>query len=271
MGAGTTGRDQGAAVTAAPLEGKVALVTGGGRGLGRVACMALARAGADLVLTGRDQARCEAAAREIEAETGRAAFPYAAHMGEWDAIEALVDAAYERFGRLDVLVNNAGTSPAYESPAAVTEALWRKTIDVNLSGPFRLTALVGTRMAEGDGGAVVNISSVAAEVPTRDNLPYAAAKAGLNSLTLGFARAFGPEVRVNAILCGNFLTDMFAGWDPGVAEAEARGFALRRNGEPDELAGTLLYLATDASSYTTGSLVHVDGGYLLPSTRAELR
>jgi NAD(P)-dependent dehydrogenase (short-subunit alcohol dehydrogenase family) len=249
------------------LEGRAALVTGGSRGLGRVAATTLAAGGAEVMIVGRDLAACEATAAEIEAETARRVVPYACHMGEWDAIDGLVEAAYRELGRLDVLVNNAGTSPAYDALDGVSEALWRKTIDVNLSGPFRLTALVGTRMAAADGGAVINISSVAAEHPTPDNLPYAAAKAGLNALTIGFARAFGPTVRVNAILCGNFLTDMFKGWDQERIDAEAAGFALRRTGRPEELAGTIRYLAGDASSYTSGSLVHVDGGYSLPLGR----
>jgi NAD(P)-dependent dehydrogenase (short-subunit alcohol dehydrogenase family) len=249
------------------FEGRAALVTGGSRGLGRVAATALAEAGADVMIVGRDPDSLRVAAAEIAAATGRTVVPFPCHLGEWDALDGLVDAAYRDLGRLDVLVNNAGTSPAYDSLDSVSEALWRKTLDVNLSGPFRLTALVGTRMAAGEGGSVINISSVAAEHPTPDNLPYAAAKAGLNALTMGFARAFGPSVRVNAILCGNFLTDMFKGWDNERIEAEAAGFALRRTGRPEELAGTIRYLASDASSYTSGSLVHVDGGYSLPLGR----
>jgi NAD(P)-dependent dehydrogenase (short-subunit alcohol dehydrogenase family) len=249
------------------LDGRVALVTGGSRGLGRVAARALAGAGADVIIVGRRLDALAATAREIEAETGRRIVPRAAHIGHWEEIDGLVDFAYSELGRVDVLVNNAGISPAYEGLTEVTADLWRKVIDVNLSGPFRLSALIGSRMAAGDGGSIINISSVAAEHPTADNLPYAAAKAGLNTLTLGFARAFGPRVRVNAIVAGNFTTAMFSAVDPGLADAETAAAALGRPGSPDELAGTVLYLAGDDSSYTTGTLVHVDGGYRAAADR----
>ena len=249
------------------LEGRVALVTGGSRGLGRVAARALAGAGAEVVIVGRRADTLAATGREIEAETGRRVVPRVCHVGRWEEIEHLVDFAYAELGRVDVLVNNAGISPTYDDLTGVTEELWRKTIDVNLSGPFRLSALVGARMAAGEGGAIVNVSSVAAEHPTADNLPYAAAKAGLNALTLGFAHAFGPGVRVNAIVAGNFSTEMFAALPADLAGAEAAGAALRRPGVPDELAGTVLYLAGEASSYTTGTLVHVDGGYRAAADR----
>jgi NAD(P)-dependent dehydrogenase (short-subunit alcohol dehydrogenase family) len=155
-------------------------------------------------------------------------------------------------------------SPVYDTPADVSEELWDKVIAVNLKAPFRLTALVGPRMAEAGGGSIVNVSSIAAEMPHGRVLPYAAAKAGLNALTLGYARAFGPQVRVNAIMAGTFLTDISAHWDMERFEREAEGFALKRGANPDEIIGTMLYLASDASSYTTGAVLRVDGGYLLP-------
>jgi NAD(P)-dependent dehydrogenase (short-subunit alcohol dehydrogenase family) len=250
------------------LSGRRALITGGSRGLGRVAAHVLARAGMDVMIVSRRIESCLETARAIEAETGRRALAFACHVGRWDELDGLVQAAYEQLGTVDVLINNAGMSPLYESPSDVTEALWRKVVDVNLSGPFRLSALVGERMMRGTGGSIINVSSVAAEHPTPDVLPYAAAKAGLNALTVGFARAFGPKVRVNAILPGTFLTDISTHWDMEQFAAESSGFALRRGGEPQEIAGTILYLAGDASSYTTGSLVRVDGGYLEPPRRA---
>jgi NAD(P)-dependent dehydrogenase (short-subunit alcohol dehydrogenase family) len=242
------------------LSGKVALVTGGSRGLGREIAAAYSAAGARVVIASRNGVHCAEYASELEAKTGVEAMGLALHVGHWDENERALEAVRERFGRLDVLVNNAGMSPVYDSPAGLTEALFDKVLDVNLKGPYRLAALAGTWMAEGDGGAIINISSAAALRPRADVLPYAAAKAGLNAITLGLARAFGPSVRVNAILAGTFLTDVSAHWDMEAFEQRAKGFALGRAGEPGEIVGTALYLASAASSYTTGAIVAVDGG-----------
>jgi NAD(P)-dependent dehydrogenase (short-subunit alcohol dehydrogenase family) len=242
------------------LSGRVALVTGGSRGLGRSMVRAFAEAGADVVITSRKAEACERLADEITQETGRAALPYACHVGHWDELDGLVDAAYERFGKVDILVNNAGMSPLYDSVADVTEKLWDSTLGVNLKGPFRLTALVGTRMTEGDGGSVINISSISAIHPASDVVPYSAAKAGLNAMTIAFAHTFGPTVRVNCIMPGGFRTDISKAWDWDAFNASAQRFALRRIGEPDEIVGTALYLASDASSFTTGAVFPVDGG-----------
>jgi NAD(P)-dependent dehydrogenase (short-subunit alcohol dehydrogenase family) len=243
------------------LHGKVALVTGGSRGLGREIVRAYAARGADVVIASRRLDSCEALAERVQSDTGRAALPVAADVGSWSDCERLVDAAYERFGRVDVLVNNAGMSPVYPSPDAVSEALWDKVTAVNVKGPFRLTALIGARMVEGDGGAIVNISSTNAIRPSGDALPYAAAKAGLNALTVGFAQALGPKVRVNAIVCGAFLTDLSAAWDMEAVEKLARRrFALRRIAQPEEVVGAAVYLASSASSFCTGALLRLDGG-----------
>jgi NAD(P)-dependent dehydrogenase (short-subunit alcohol dehydrogenase family) len=242
------------------LSGRVALVTGGSRGLGRSMVRAFAEAGADVVITSRKAEACERLADEITQETGRAALPYACHVGHWDELDGLVDAAYERFGKVDILVNNAGMSPLYDSVADVTEKLWDSTLGVNLKGPFRLTALVGTRMTECDGGSVINISSISAIHPASDVVPYSAAKAGLNAMTIAFAHTFGPTVRVNCIMPGGFRTDISKAWDWDAFNASAQRFALRRIGEPDEIVGTALYLASDASSFTTGAVFPVDGG-----------
>ena len=242
------------------LTGKVALVTGGTRGLGREMVAGLAQAGADVVIASRDAEACAAYAAEITAATGRRSLPYGVHVGHWDELDGLVEAAYAAFGRVDVLVNNAGMSPLYDSVDAVSETLFDKVIAVNLKGPFRLAALVGTRMAAGAGGSIINISSAAAIRPRPDVLPYAAAKAGLNALTAGLARTFGPTVRCNAILAGTFLTDVSRAWDQDRFAERARGFALQRGAQPREIVGTALYLASDASSYTTGAVITVDGG-----------
>jgi len=241
------------------LTGKVALVTGGSRGLGREMVLAFARAGADVVITSRKLAACEALAREVEA-LGRRALAYACHVGEWSAIDGLIDAAYARFGKIDVLVNNAGMSPLYPSLLDVSEALWDKVIAVNLKGPFRLSALVGTRMAAGAGGSIVNVSSIAAIHPTPIETPYAAAKAGLNNLTVALAHAFGPKVRVNCIMAGPFLTDISKAWPASALKAIEATSALHRAGQPDEVVGAALYFASEASSFTSGSILKLDGG-----------
>ena len=241
------------------LTGRVALVTGGTRGLGRAIVRALAQAGADLVVSSRKQEACEDAADEVR-RAGRRALAHVCHMGHWDEVDTLVEAAYAEFARVDILVNNAGLAPAYPNPESVTEELWDKTLGVNLKGPFRLTSLVGARMVEAGGGSIVNISSIGGVRPTHDILPYAAAKAGLNALTIGFADALGPTVRVNAVMPGPFLTDIAKHWNQEAFAERARTFPLRRAGEPDEVAAAVLYFASDASSFTTGAVLAVDGG-----------
>ena len=221
---------------------------------------AFAEAGADVIVSSRKPDACELTAKEIEQATGRRAEGLPCHVGSWTGIEALVEAAYDRFERLDVLVNNAGMSPLFPTLEDVSEALWDKVIDVNLKGPFHLSALVGSRMASGDGGSIINVSSVAAMRPVPDDLPYAAAKAGLDALTAGFAQAYGPKVRVNTIMAGPFLTDISKAWDMDAFEGLAATYPLARGGRPDEIVGAALYLAGDASSFTTGSVLRVDGG-----------
>ena len=142
----------------------------------------------------------------------------------------------------------------------VSEALYDKVFATNLKGPFRLSATIGTRMAATDGGSILNISSIASIRPNATILPYAAAKAGLNSLTEGLAQTFAPKVRVNAIMCGTFSTDISKAWSPEFVDAIGAQTALHRVGEPKEIIGAALYFASDASSYTTGSVLRVDGG-----------
>src|SRR5689334_10457335 len=216
------------------LDGKIALITGGTRGLGLEMARAFADAGADVMVASRSAESCARAEEDLRAR-GRRAIGHPCHVGRWDEVDALAAAAYEAFGRVDVLVNNAGMSPLYPSVEEVTEELWDKVAAVNVRGPFRLTALVGSRMARGGGGSIVNVSSTASVRPTPDVLPYAAAKAGLNALTEGFAQAFGPTVRVNAIMPGPFLTDISKAWDMDAFERRAQRFPLRRGGRPDEI------------------------------------
>ena len=243
------------------LDGKVALVTGGSRGMGRSIVLGFARAGADVVIASRKLASCEKVAREVEETTARKALAVACHLGHWDQVDQLVAAAYGHFGRVDVLVNNAGMSPVYPDVAEITEDLYDKVLAVNLKGPFRLTALVGSRMAAGDGGSIINVTSHSAVHPDETMVTYAGAKAGLNAMTVAFAHALGPKVRVNAIQPGTFLTDISKAWGDDDLEGWVSSYALRRAAQPDEIVGTALYLACDeASSFTTGAIVRVDGG-----------
>ncbi|QUD90380.1 SDR family NAD(P)-dependent oxidoreductase [Phenylobacterium montanum] len=239
------------------MTGKVALVTGGSRGLGLEIARAFARHGADVIITSRKLEACEAAAGEIEA-MGRRALAYGCHVGKWDEIPGLVDAAYGRFGKIDVLVNNAGIAPTAPSSAELSEELFDKTVGVNFKGPFRLSALVGERMFAAGSGAIVNVSSTAAVSPSRTYPVYSGAKSALNILTQCHAMEFGPKVRVNAIMCGPFWTDIAKSWRE---EADKNSTAaLRRIGRPEEIATTALYLASERSSFTTGAIIRLDGG-----------
>ncbi len=239
------------------LSGKVALVTGGSRGLGWQMVRAFAEAGADVVIASRKFGACEVAAKEIR-ELGRRALPVAAHVGHWEEMDGLVDAAYNEFGKVDILVNNAGMSPVAPSSEETTEDLFDKVLSVNFKGPFRLGSLIGRRMADGEGGSIINISSSGALFPQPRFGPYAGAKAALNALTTVFAMEYGPKVRVNTISAGPFLTDISKAWAP--EKREITRSALGRPGDPAEIVSTALYLASSASSYTTGSLIRVDGG-----------
>jgi NAD(P)-dependent dehydrogenase (short-subunit alcohol dehydrogenase family) len=239
------------------LSGKVALVTGGSRGLGREMVLAFARAGADVVVTSRKLDNCREVAAEVEA-LGRKALPYACHVGHWNEIGPLVDAAYEAFGKVDILVNNAGMSPLAPSSADTSEELFDKVVGVNFKGPFRLGALVGARMAAGDGGSIINVSSTGALMPQPRFGPYAGAKAALNALTQVLALEYAPSVRVNTLSAGPFLTDIAKAW-PEENRRKTRS-AAGRPGRPEEIITTALYLASPASSYTTGALLRVDGG-----------
>jgi len=242
------------------LTDRVVLITGGSRGLGREMAFAAARCGADIVIASRKLDSCTAAAEQIEAETGRAAMPYAVHVGRWNELEGLVEAVYGRFGRIDVLVNNAGMSPVYDKQTDVTEKMFDAVVNLNLKGPFRLSALVGERMVADGGGVIINVSTHGSLRPHPSFIPYAASKAGLNAMTEGLAHAFGPTVRVNTLMPGPFLTDISKAWNFEGARNPFGHFALQRAGEPAEIVGAALFLMSDASSYTTGSIVRCDGG-----------
>ncbi|MDN4519433.1 MULTISPECIES: SDR family NAD(P)-dependent oxidoreductase [Mycolicibacterium] len=243
------------------LTDRVVLVTGGSRGLGREMAFAAARCGADVVIASRKYDACVATADEIAAETGRAAFPYQVHVGRWDELDGLVDAVYDRFGKVDVLVNNAGMSPLYESLSSVTEKLFDSVVNLNLKGPFRLSVLVGDRMVADGGGSIINVSTHGSIRPDPSFVPYAASKAGLNAMTEALALAYGPAVRVNTLMPGPFLTDISDAWTFTDGDTNPFGHsALQRAGQPAEIVGAALFLMSDASSFTTGSIVRADGG-----------
>jgi len=237
---------------------KVVLVTGGSRGLGREMVRAFAANGADVVITSRKQDACESLAQEVRA-MGRRALAYGCHVGHWNELDGLVRMAYETFGRIDVLVNNAGMSPLAPSSIEISEELFDKVVGVNFKGVFRLSALVGSRMAAGRGGAIINVSSTGAIRPQPRYAPYAGAKAAVNAITTALAFEYGPKVRVNTISAGPFLTDIAQAW-PEEAR-QKRPSAMGRPGHAEEIVTTALYLASDHSSYTTGAIVRVDGGF----------
>jgi NAD(P)-dependent dehydrogenase (short-subunit alcohol dehydrogenase family) len=242
------------------LTGKVALVTGGSRGIGRALSEGFAAAGADVVVASRKLANCEAVAAGIERESGRRALPLEFNVSHWDQCDALVETVYGELGRCDVLVNNAGLSPLYENLPAVTEALYDKTHAVNAKGPFRLATLIGTRMAEGDGGSIINVSTAGSWRPDEHDLPYAMAKAGLNALTLGLAGAWNPKVRANTVLPGPYQTDITKAWAPGTMDTVRATNPMRRMGQPEDMVGVCLFLASDAGSYVNGAQILMDGG-----------
>jgi NAD(P)-dependent dehydrogenase (short-subunit alcohol dehydrogenase family) len=239
------------------LSGKVALVTGGSRGLGLEMVRAFAACGADIVIASRKIESCEAAAEEVRA-MGRRALPVAAHAGRWPDIDRLIDEAYAIFGKVDILVNNAGMSPASPSHE-VSEKLFDAVMNLNLKGPFRLASQVAHRMAGGTGGSIINVSSSAAVRASAPGVAtYSSAKAGLNALTVSLAREYAPLVRVNAIQPGPFLTDIADAWPEELRRT--RPNALGRPGLPGEIVTAALYLAAPASSFTTGTILAVDGG-----------
>ncbi len=241
------------------LTGKVAVVTGGSRGIGRAIVQGLAEAGADVVIASRKLEACEAVAEQVRASTGRNAEAVAFHAGRWDDCDRLVAETLARLGRLDVLVNNAGMSPLYDRLDTVTEALYDKTLAVNLKGPFRLAVLAATHMAPRDGGSIINIGTAGSLMAGPNQLPYVCAKAGLNALTVSLADAYAPTVRVNAILPGPFRTDNSKAWAPPEGE-EAPFVPMGRLGRPEEIAPLAVHLASAASSFTTGAIIRVDGG-----------
>ena len=238
------------------FTGKIALVTGGSRGIGYQMVKALAERGADVIIASRKLENCEAVAQEVRA-LGRRAMAISAHVGRWAECDRLVEEVYAEFGRLDILINNAGMSPRMASHE-VTEQLFDSVVNLNFKGPFRLASQVAKRMADGEGGCIINVSSSGSMMPLPETIPYGSSKAALNAMSRSLAWEYGPKVRVNTLSPGAFRTDIVEAWpDKGRGPIPIpRGHAA----EPEEIVTAALFLASPASVNVTGSIVRCDGG-----------
>jgi len=242
------------------LKKKVAIVTGASHGLGRAIAGAYAAAGARVVLSSRKQEGLDLAAREIHAEGGTA-LPIAAHVGDEDAVQSLVDATLESYGRIDILLSNAGTNPHFGPTLDATAALWDKIIEVNLRGAFLLCRAAAPHM--NDGGKIVIMSSVSGFKPSTGLGIYSVSKAGLNMLTMVLASELGPKgIRVNAIAPGTIKTRFSQALTDNdqISEGILSRTPLGYFGEPKDVVGAALFLASDLSDYVNGAILTVDGG-----------
>jgi NAD(P)-dependent dehydrogenase (short-subunit alcohol dehydrogenase family) len=244
------------------LDGRVAVITGGGTGIGRGCALVLAEHGADVVLAGRRTEPLEEAAAKVEAQ-GRRAIVVPTDVTDADACARLVDRTIAEWGRIDILVNNAGGTST-KPIADWTEEEWHQIIDVNLSSVWFLSRLSAKPMIEQGKGAIVNISSGSAYFGFPMGAPYGASKAAVNNLTMSMAAAWTPRgVRVNAVACGAIRTEMLIEDSKkfGLSEVElGAGNALGRIGEPDEIGHAVLFFASDAASYCSGQSLWVNGG-----------
>jgi NAD(P)-dependent dehydrogenase (short-subunit alcohol dehydrogenase family) len=247
------------------LKGRVALVTGASRGIGEAIAKAYAERGARVIVSSRKQDGCETVAGAIVAAGGEAV-AMACHIGDMEALTGLFSAIEERYGRLDVLVNNAATNPYYGHVLDTDLGAFQKTVDVNIRGYFFASVLGGRLMRTGGGGSIINIASVNAIRPGPLQGIYSVTKGAVLNMTKAFARECGPEgIRCNAILPGLIRTK-FAGTlisDEQQLQHYVGSNPLRRVGEPQDLAGAAVFLASDASSYVTGEFLVVDGGFLV--------
>jgi len=238
------------------FTGKVALVTGGSRGIGYQMVRALAERGADVIIASRKLENCEAVAEECRA-LGRKALALSAHVGRWAECDSLLEQAWAWQGRIDILINNAGMSPRMPSHE-VTEQLFDSVVNLNFKGPFRLASQAAKRMSDGDGGCIINVSSSGSMMPLPQTIPYGSSKAALNAMSKSLAWEYGPKVRVNTLSPGAFRTDIVKAWpDEGKGPIPIpRGHAAK----PEEIVTAALFLASPASINVTGSLVRCDGG-----------
>lgn len=247
------------------LQGKVAIVTGGSRGLGRAMVLGLAKAGADVVIASRKLENCEQVAEQVRG-FGRQALAVSAHAGDIPQIDALIQQSYDRFGHVDILINNAGTNPTTAPLSQHPPELFQKIFDVNTKGPWYLASRLAPRMAKHGGGVVVNVISVGGLRPPALQGFYAATKAALDALTRVMAAEWAADgIRVNSLAPGSFHSDMFdaaAKVLPGFEEGSRDTTLLKRIAATEEIVGSVLYLLSDLSSFTTGTTLVVDGGYL---------
>ena len=241
------------------LDGRVAIVTGGSRGIGRAIAEGYALAGARVVIASRKADACDETVEAITKRGGEAlAVP--THLGELDQLERLVAATLDRFGAIDVVVNNAANALTMPFPTMTPEA-WEKSFAVNLRGPVFLIQYALPALTASGRGSVVNVSSAGAFLFASTQHIYAAAKAGLQSYTRSLAAELAPrKIRVNAIAPGTIDTDMVRNNPPAAQEAMAKASLMRRAADPDEVVGLALYLASDASSFVTGTTINIDGG-----------
>ncbi|MCG8332963.1 MAG: SDR family oxidoreductase [Proteobacteria bacterium] len=247
------------------LKEKVALITGASRGIGEAIAENLAAYGAHCILVSRKIEGLQQVADKIIAAGGRAE-AVACHMGKMDQIEALFQGVESKHGKLDILVNNAATNPFFGNMVDVDEGIWDKTTGVNLKGPFFMIKYAAKLMMQAGKGSIINVASITAESPAPFQGVYSITKAGLVSMTKAFAKELaGFNIRVNALLPGLTKTK-FAGAlfdNKDIYEYALKGIPLNRHAEPEEMAGAVLYLASDTSSFTTGSCIVCDGGNLI--------
>jgi NAD(P)-dependent dehydrogenase (short-subunit alcohol dehydrogenase family) len=248
------------------LTGKVVIVTGSTKGIGRAMAEGLAMAGASVVVSSRKQDLCTAVAEEIEGATGTAVLGLACHVGDWDAIPGFIDAVHQRLGRIDALVNNAGINPARIGPADMTLDYWRKVFSVNLEGPLRTSQCVLPIMRAQGGGSIVNIGTMAAYSGGGNICAYGSSKGALLNLTKSMAMDWAQwNVRVNMLSPGPFMSEMMQGGaktSPGFFDLVAGGTFLKRIADPAEIVGPVCYLVSDASSFVTGDDLSVSGGMM---------
>ena len=249
------------------LEGKVALVTGGSRGIGEATALGFARAGADVVVASRKIEDLEKIAEKVRG-LGRKALAVEAHIARMDQLQPLVDRVVKEFGRIDILVNNAGTNPSLSSTLEMTERLWDVVMNLNLKGLFFLSQVVARVMKEQGGGNIINVASIRGIVPELEaGHVYSVSKAGVIMATKVMALELAPyNIRVNAVAPGYIRTKLTqSGFDAlqGREEALVARTPMGKVGDPEEITGTMLYLASDASSFMTGETMVVNGGFLL--------
>ena len=258
-------------VTKFSLKNKVAIVTGGGRGIGQAIAYGFAKAGAKVIVTSRKMQDLEATAAEIKAFGGEA-FPISAHLGRIEGIQKMIETVMDKFGRIDILVNNAGASPALASVLEGDERLWDTIMSLNLKGVYFASQAAARVMKKQGGGKIINIASIDGFNPEPGASVYSVSKAGVRMITRAFAMELsGDNIQVNTIAPGPIETKMMNSHWGHLPEAEAkkqkeaacRLLPTCRIGEPDEIAGAAIFLASEASSYTTGTEIVIDGGLLV--------